>query len=85
MGLTCPSAPVPGHLGTDRQRSWSQRKGFPRQHPGPRWQTPLRNQSEPGQGCAKPQIPFCSLKKLGGQCCVSTQQVRPWSVARVDP
>lgn len=29
MGLTCPSAPVPGHLGSDRAAG---HRGFPRQH-----------------------------------------------------
>lgn len=57
MGLTCPSAPAPGHLGTDREAGHG-REGFPVQHACLCWQMPCREPERAQEGPAQLQTPF---------------------------
>lgn len=84
MGLTCPSAPVPGHLGSDRAAG-HRGKAFPDSILALAGRHPSGMGVNLGRAVLSPGSHFCSLTKPGGQCCVSTQQVGPCSAARVDP
>lgn len=68
MGLTCPSAPAPGHLGTDREAGHC-REDLPRQHPCP-----------PAGACS-PSPPLLSAHEAHlVQLCRSVWCVQQWGI-----